>query len=137
MLTMYAAAHSFWGRGAYSGTLEVPMPSFRTEAAVARPPIKAFELSNIDRTNVKRLVGHTLARVECELILQTLESHQGNRTHSATLLGISIRCLRNKIRAYKRRGENVPDSQLAFATEREASNLNTSGDSGTGFSIVP
>jgi len=90
------------------------MPSFRTETSVERPPVKAFELSDLDRANIKCLVGHTLARVECELILQTLESHQGNRTNSATLLGMSVRCMRNKIRAYKRRGENVPDPQLAF-----------------------
>jgi len=63
---------------------------------------------------VAEVFGHTLARVECELILQTLESHQGNRTNSATLLGTSVRCLRNKIRTYKRCGENVPDPQLAF-----------------------
>jgi DNA-binding NtrC family response regulator len=90
------------------------MPSFRTEASVERPPVKAFELSDLDRANIKCLVGHTLARVECELILQTLESHQGNRTSSAALLGMSVRCMRDKIRAYKRRGENVPDPQLAF-----------------------
>ena len=67
------------------------MPSFRIDETVARPPIRAFELSEIDRANIKCLVGHTLARVERELILQTLESHQGNRTSSATLLGISVR----------------------------------------------
>ena len=90
------------------------MPSFRIDETVARPPIRAFELSEIDRANIKCLVGHTLARVERELILQTLESHQGNRTNSATLLGISVRCLRDKIRAYKRRGEQVPEPQVAF-----------------------
>jgi two-component system, response regulator FlrC len=48
------------------------------------------------------------------MILQTLESYQGNRTNTAALLGMSVRCLRNKIRAYKRCGENVPDPQLAI-----------------------
>ena len=90
------------------------MPSFRNDASVERPPVKAFELSDLDRANIKCLVGHTLARVEREMILQTLESHQGNRTNTATLLGMSVRCMRDKIRAYKRRGENVPDPQLAF-----------------------
>jgi DNA-binding NtrC family response regulator len=89
------------------------MPSFRTDASIERALVKAFELSDLDRANIKCLVGHTLARVECELILQTLESHQGNRTSSAALLGMSVRCMRDKIRAYKRRGENVPDPQLA------------------------
>ena len=38
--------------------------------------------------------------VEQDLILQTLGHTLGNRTHAATLLGISIRALRNKLRDY-------------------------------------
>jgi hypothetical protein len=49
---------------------------------------------------------------------------------------MSVRCLRNKIRAYDRRGENVPAPQLPSATEREASKLNTSEHSGGEFLIV-
>jgi DNA-binding NtrC family response regulator len=107
-----------WGASSSAGTRaqsenqEVLMRSFRIDETLERSPIRAFELSEIDRANIKCLVGHTLARVEREMILQTLESYQGNRTNTATLLGMSVRCLRNKIRAYKRRGENVPDPQL-------------------------
>ena len=57
---------------------------------------------------VEHLIGHTLATVEREIILQTLRYHQGNRTYAANVLGISVRCLRNKIRAYGDQGENVP-----------------------------
>jgi hypothetical protein len=60
------------------------MRSFRIDETVERSPIRAFELSEIDRANIKCLVGHTLARVECEMILQTLESYQGNRTNTAS-----------------------------------------------------
>ena len=71
----------------------------------------------IDRANIKHLIGQTLARLERELILQTflqtLQKHQGNRTISATVLGVSVRCLRNKIRVYKRCGESVPEPQTA------------------------
>jgi len=81
------------------------MPGVRNEVPL---PIRALELSEIDRANIKHLIGHTLARLERELILQTLQNHQGNRTISATVLGISVRCLRNKIRVYKRHGESVP-----------------------------
>ncbi len=81
------------------------MPGVRNEVPL---PIRALELSEIDRANIKHLIGHTLARLERELILQTLQNHQGNRTTSATVLGISVRCLRNKIRVYKRCGESVP-----------------------------
>lgn len=42
-----------------------------------------------------------LAEVEKQHILRTLQSHQGNKTHAAKTLGISLRTLRNKLRLYK------------------------------------
>src|SRR5260370_11211475 len=93
------------------------MPSYTanetTPERTFASPRASFVLAAMDRACIECLVGHTLARVERELILQTLESHHGNRTNSATVLGISIRCLRNKIRGYKRRDERVPDPQVA------------------------
>ena len=52
-------------------------------------------------------IGQTVAEVEQELILSTLDHCLGNRTHAATILGISIRTLRNKLRAYQDAGVNV------------------------------
>lgn len=46
------------------------------------------------------LVGRTVADVERELILNTLDHCLGNRTHAANVLGISIRTLRNKLKEY-------------------------------------
>jgi DNA-binding NtrC family response regulator len=46
------------------------------------------------------LVGRTVAEVERELILNTLDHCLGNRTHAANVLGISIRTLRNKLKEY-------------------------------------
>jgi two-component system response regulator FlrC len=43
----------------------------------------------------------TIWEMERELILRTLERHDGNRTHAARTLGISIRTLRNKLREYR------------------------------------
>ena len=43
----------------------------------------------------------TIWEMERDLILRTLEAHQGNRTHAAKTLGISIRTLRNKLREYR------------------------------------
>jgi two-component system response regulator FlrC len=40
--------------------------------------------------------------MEKDLILKTLEELEGNRTHAAKALGISIRTLRNKLSEYKR-----------------------------------
>lgn len=46
------------------------------------------------------LIGRTVADVEKELILNTLNHCLGNRTHAANILGISIRTLRNKLKEY-------------------------------------
>lgn len=55
------------------------------------------------------LVGKTIDEVEQDLILSTLESCRGNRTHAARVLGISIRTLRNKLNYYVDTGR-VPDA---------------------------
>ena len=54
------------------------------------------------------LVGRTVADVERDLIIDTLRHCLGNRTHAATILGISIRTLRNKLRQYADEGVAVP-----------------------------
>ena len=54
------------------------------------------------------MVGRTVADVERQLIINTLEHCLGNRTHAATILGISIRTLRNKLKAYSEAGLQVP-----------------------------
>jgi DNA-binding NtrC family response regulator len=50
--------------------------------------------------DIALLVGRTVADVERDLILKTLDHCLGNRTHAANILGISIRTLRNKLRLY-------------------------------------
>jgi DNA-binding NtrC family response regulator len=54
------------------------------------------------------LVGRTVADVERDLILETLQHCLGNRTHAANILGISIRTLRNKLQQYRQEGIPVP-----------------------------
>ena len=54
------------------------------------------------------LVGRTVADVERDLIIDTLKHCLGNRTHAATILGISIRTLRNKLKQYTDEGLAVP-----------------------------
>jgi DNA-binding NtrC family response regulator len=61
------------------------------------------------------LVGQTVAQVEQSLILDTLSHCLGNRTHAATILGISIRTLRNKLKEYAEAGAAVPAPQGAGA----------------------
>jgi DNA-binding NtrC family response regulator len=57
---------------------------------------------------VPLLIGATVGEIERELVLQTLERCDGNRTHAARVLGISVRTLRNKIREYSALGVRVP-----------------------------
>ena len=54
------------------------------------------------------LVGRTVAEIERTLIVDTLRHTLGNRTHAASILGISIRTLRNKLRQYA--GEACPSA---------------------------
>lgn len=55
------------------------------------------------------LVGRTVADVERDLILDTLDHCLGNRTHAAKILGISIRTLRNKLGEYVAAGISVAE----------------------------
>ncbi|HQX28019.1 MAG TPA: sigma-54 dependent transcriptional regulator [Alphaproteobacteria bacterium] len=59
---------------------------------------------------VESLIGRSVAAVERDLIINTLEHCLGNRTHAANILGISIRTLRNKLNQYKDEGVNIPAS---------------------------
>ncbi len=49
----------------------------------------------------------TLAEVERDAILRTLQITEGNRTHAARLLGISVRGLRLKLQGYVAQGHAV------------------------------
>ena len=77
-------------------------------------PLVSFAFSASERACIANLIGHKLAHIEREFILQTLKHNQGNRTHAASVLGISIRSLRDKIRIYKGRGESVPEPGSAL-----------------------
>ncbi|MBF0574068.1 MAG: helix-turn-helix domain-containing protein, partial [Desulfamplus sp.] len=45
--------------------------------------------------------GSSLREIEEKVIYNTLDRTDGNRTHAAKLLGISVRTLRNKLNEYK------------------------------------
>lgn len=65
--------------------------------------------------SVTPLVGQRMEDVEQALILETLTHCLGNRTHAATILGISIRALRNKLRDYAAHGAAVPPPHAGIA----------------------
>lgn len=63
-----------------------------------------------DMTAAEDLVGLPMAEVERSLILATLRQTEGNRTHAAHVLGISIRTMRNKLRDYAEHGIIIPQN---------------------------
>jgi two-component system response regulator FlrC len=82
--------------------LAAPDPAARTAYAAA----SAAEAVN------RAFVGQTVAEMEQQLIIDTLEHCFGNRTHAANILGISIRTLRNKLKEYSEAGVSVPAPQM-------------------------
>jgi DNA-binding NtrC family response regulator len=71
----------------------------------------ALASGQVGDLSTRGLVGQTVAQVEQQLIIDTLEHCFGNRTHAANILGISIRTLRNKLKEYAEAGVNVPAPQ--------------------------
>jgi DNA-binding NtrC family response regulator len=78
-----------------------------------------LEAKSIDESSiVKLLVGRSIEDVERELILETLLACNGNRTHAAEKLGITVRTLRNKLAKFREEGIDVDghgDDDLALA----------------------
>lgn len=73
-----------------------------------QPAAEEPSVSTEAKTNTASgLVGRTVGSVEQELILDTLDHCLGNRTQAATILGISIRTLRNKLKQYSEQGVPV------------------------------
>lgn len=56
----------------------------------------------------------TIKTIETYIILEALRNNNGNRTHTAKVLGISLRTLRNKINEYIQRGYNVTKPQKMY-----------------------
>lgn len=56
--------------------------------------------SSVANREMESLVGRSVADVERELILQTLKRCGGNRTSASTILGISVRTMRNKLKSF-------------------------------------
>ena len=79
------------------------------DGAVARAPMAG-------PGGVASLVGRRMEEVERDLIIETLGHTLGNRTHAATILGISIRALRNKLRDYAGPGVPVPPPATGLST---------------------
>lgn len=87
----------------------IRLPDGKPHATVASPMTADSEAATfIGAAGSTKLVGRTVADVERDLILGTLNHCLGNRTHAANILGISIRTLRNKLNQYTDEGVDVP-----------------------------
>lgn len=82
---------------------KAPDPAGVSPSSTASPTVK-------NAGGVETLVGRTIADVEREMIINTLDHCLGNRTHAANVLGISIRTLRNKLSQYRDEGLDVPEA---------------------------
>jgi DNA-binding NtrC family response regulator len=85
--------------------------------ASADPHARAAQAASLAAETANRgYVGQTVAAMEQQLIIDTLEHCLGNRTHAANILGISIRTLRNKLKEYTEAGVSVPAPQMGAAS---------------------
>ncbi len=91
------------GVGSGSGGYESSGGGAFAPSALQSTPVSQSESSFSD-FNEEPL---PLDQIERRHILSTLETTDGNRTHAAKILGISIRTLRNKLAIYREDGEFI------------------------------
>lgn len=84
------------------------------DAIILQTPsaVREVKENNTDKkaNTTEAFVGKTVAEVERKLILDTMEDTLWNRSAAATILGISIRTLRNKLKQYQEEGYTIPSS---------------------------
>ena len=85
----------------------IMLTNARAEPALV-PPAATAQAGRAATGDRAPLVGRTVADVERDLIIDTLQHTLGNRTHAANILGISIRTLRNKLKQYSQEGVPIP-----------------------------
>jgi DNA-binding NtrC family response regulator len=91
-----------------TGGRGIPVSALQPQATPAAAPSNAKAAAAAANGVTSALVGRTVAAVERDLIIDTLQHCLGNRTHAANILGISIRTLRNKLKLYSEEGVPVP-----------------------------
>ena len=92
----------------------IRLPDGQPLAGGADPMARTAQAASFAAETASRgFVGQTVSAMEQQLIIDTLQHCLGNRTHAATILGISIRTLRNKLKEYTEAGVAVPAPQGA------------------------
>ncbi|AWN36946.1 sigma-54 interaction domain-containing protein [Methylobacterium radiodurans] len=95
--------------GAEIGPEAILTPEGEAIGPADGPATRAAQAAQAAEAATRGLVGRTVAEVERDLILDTLDHCLGNRTHAARILGISIRTLRNKLNEYVEAGLEVAE----------------------------
>jgi hypothetical protein len=90
------------------GWFEAVKPGDGAREALRLPTLNPTSRTLPAEAVTSGLVGRTVADVERDLILDTLDHCLGNRTQAARILGISIRTLRNKLNEYGSAGATIP-----------------------------
>jgi DNA-binding NtrC family response regulator len=107
--TMHRAVLLAQGPEITEAAIRLPDGTRVQDAVAAAAPNAASRAAETAAAIMTKVgVGRTVADVERDLILETLDHCLGNRTHAATILGISIRTLRNKLKQYADEGVKVP-----------------------------
>ena len=94
--------------GEVIGPEAISMPDGTGLSEVVASQTAASRAAATAESMAQTLVGRTVADVERDLILDTLDHVLGNRTHAANILGISIRTLRTKLNLYADEGLAIP-----------------------------
>lgn len=87
--------------------IAAPTPTSTPTSTSAPAPVTADSSQDVQ---IAHLIGRSVADVERDLIINTLDHCIGNRTQAAKILGISIRTLRNKLNQYKEDGINIAEA---------------------------
>jgi len=106
--TIHRAVLLAQGPDIADAAIRLPDGSKVTDAVAITTPAAIARAAQAAEAVNREIVGRTVADVERDLILQTLDHCLGNRTHAANILGISIRTLRNKLKQYAEDGVRVP-----------------------------
>ena len=112
-------AHGDWIEADSIEVAPARLPAGQMPPQIAAQQVSAGQVQSTapepGATGVASLVGRRMEEVDRDLILETLHHTLGNRTHAATILGISIRALRNKLRDYSAAGVRVPPPPAGLA----------------------
>ena len=95
-------------QGTEIGPEAIVMPDGAGLSEIVQTAAIATQAAQVADAVSRSMVGRTVADVERDLILETLDHVLGNRTHAANILGISIRTLRNKLNQYSDEGTHIP-----------------------------